>query len=1052
MSRPTAGYGIVTASAWQPGVGRLVSGGEPDLARCLTQIPALFGILAAVVLGVVPGPAGALAPDKAFHQYVVDTWSIEEGLPQITVTAVVQGPDGYIWAGTQAGVARFDGVRFTVFDPRSSPTMPGMFINALFVDSLDRVWAGTYKGAAVYQDGGFVSVDDGFGREIDVFQFAETDAGELFIASDRGLMRLVDDAFVQLSGDPVVPLRSVFAHDGELYAGGYGVIHHRTAQGWSPTALNGELATALINDFTIYDGRIWAASTRGLLYFDGADWLRFEVPGELEDLVIETLHVDRDDNLWIGAAGLLMRIRDGRLVESVPDDAAFAHGSVLDITEDHEGNLWLGSRWDGLARLWNGWVFRYDRPEGLHNSLVWSVARGEDGQVWTGTMDGLAVYRDGRFEQVTSGGEQPHPHAYTILPETDRVWVGTRTGLFWWNRRTRQIERPESFAQLDSAQVNGVLPRADGSYWLATTEGVWIWRDGDLQRSGPSVDLGGRDVRLLYETSAGELLAGTRRGLLRWGERERFYPVEGAAEERDVTAILELSDGRLVVGTLDEKLYVEHDGVWHEFDEQDGLPVNSPFAFGEADGRLWVAGIRGIYELALDSVDAYIAGEIDALPGRMVLHERGDVPGAQKGYCCNGAGNAKGFMHDGEFWLPTRGGIVHLVPARIQRNQAPPRLKVDRVRVGQEWRSLQPDETLELDSDQRDLAFGFAVLTFQDPTSVQVEYRLRGFRSDWQRLDEPMQRQVFYTNLPPGQFTLEVRATNNAGVWVDQPAEAGVHIRPYVWETPWFQALALFVVLLLIWLGFNYRLRHMQRQQRALEQTVSERTEELRVANEHLRDYSARLETASMTDPLTRLWNRRYLASQLPADLAHFHRELARETMSRHAMMFAIIDIDHFKRINDRYGHGVGDDVLQQFARLLEEQVRTGDYVVRWGGEEFLVVFRPMTASEIPRVAARIVRAVREHAFIINNGERLQVTCSMGVAEYPPFRDVPAALGWEQTVALADKGLLAVKHGDRDGWCVVRTTPRVEPITLSDRIDQPLDDLIETGQLEVETG
>jgi diguanylate cyclase (GGDEF)-like protein len=1008
--------------------------------------------LFALVVVLAAGRAVALAPDKAFHQYVRDTWSIEEGLPQISVTAVVQGPDGYIWAGTQAGVARFDGVRFTVFDPRTSPEMPGMFINAMFVDSLGRVWTGTYKGAAVYRDGAFVGVDDGFGREIDVFHFAETAGGELVIASDRGLMRLADDAFVQFAGDPDELIRSVFARGDTLYAGAYGVIHRLAGETWEAMPLEGELATARVNDFADYSGRIWAASTRGLLYLEDDRWRRFEVPEQLGDLVIETLYVDRDDNLWLGAAGRLLRMQGERIVESIPDDAPFAHGSVLGMTEDHEGNLWLGSRWDGLARLWNGWVFRYDKPEGLHNSLVWSVARDESGQVWTGTMDGLAVFRDGRFEQLVGGSEQPHPHAYTILPEEERVWVGTRTGLYWWDRRDRRVVRPDGFRALDSAQVNGVLRRGEDDYWLATTEGVWRWDGERMTRLAASNDLGGRDVRLVYETSDGELLAGTRRGLLRWGERERFHPIEGAAVEHDVTAVLELSDGRLVVGTLDERLFVGHGEHWHEFGAEDGLPVNSPFAFGEADDRLWVAGIRGLYELPLASIDRYIAGEIESLPGRMVLHERGDVPGAQKGYCCNGAGNAKGFMHDGEFWLPTRGGIVHLVPSRIRRNPEPPRLRVDRIRVGQAWRTLAPGEVAQLSASQRDVAFGFAVLSFQDPTSIHAEYRLQGFRNEWQRLDEPMQRQVFYTNLPSGRYTLELRATNNAGVWNREPTQVDLHIRPYPWETPWFQAVALFATLLLIWLGFNYRLRHLQRQQRVLEQTVSDRTEELRVANENLRDYSARLETASMTDPLTRLWNRRYLASQLTADLAHFHRELARAHMADHGMLFALLDIDHFKRINDRHGHTAGDEVLQQIARRLEELVRHGDYVVRWGGEEFLLVFRPMPADQMPRVIERIVAGIREHAFLVNRSERLELTCSLGAAAYPPFPANPKAMSWEQTVTLADKALYAVKRGRRDGWCTVRTTTRVEPATLEGRLDQSLEELVEAGFLDVEGG
>lgn len=1039
---------MLKRSAWRPGVGGWCLEGS-QVVRFFVHLLAVCGLVGSITVCM---SVHALAPDKAFHQYVRDTWSIEEGLPQISVMAVVQGPDGYIWAGTQAGVARFDGVRFVNFDPGTSPHMPGMFIQTLYVDSRDRIWAGTYKGAAVFRDGEFHGVDDGFGREIDVFQFAETVDGELLMAADRGLFRLAGGAFVQFAGDPDDRLLSVYQHRGTVYAGGFGVIHINTGESWQRTALPDALSNALVNDFEAHDGTIWAATTRGLLWLDDGQWQPFVVPGRLEDAVIETVYADRDGNFWIGAAGFLFRLQGRELVETIADDSPSSHGSVLDITEDHEGNLWLGSRWDGLARLWNGWVFRYDRPEGLHNSLVWSVARDAAGDVWTGTMDGLAVFRDGRFTQLTRGSEQPHPHAYTLLPEEDRVWVGTRTGLFWWNRELQRIDKPAGFAPLDSAQVNGIIRRRDGSYWIASTEGVFRWDGTRMERAAARGDLGGQDIRVLAETRDGKLLAGTRRGLIRWGAGDRFYQVPGAAEQQDVTALLELSDGRLVLGTLNERLFIGRGDQWHELGVEDGLPVNSPFALAEHEGRLWVAGIRGIHELSLADVDRYLAGEIDSLPGRMVLHERGDVPGAQKGYCCNGAGNAKGFMHDGEFWLPTRGGIVHLVPERIRRNEAAPRVRIDRFRNSEGWHALSSGDLQVFPSGERDLAFGFAVLSFQDATGVTAEYRLRGFREQWQSLDEPMRREVIYTNLPAGEFTLQVRATNNAGVWNTAPTELTFRIEPRFWETNWFRVVSLFGVLLLIWLLFNFRLRNMQHQQRALERTVSERTDELRVANEHLRDYSARLETASLTDPLTRLWNRRYLGNQLVADLAYFHRQLSRPSMHGHAMVFALIDIDFFKQVNDRHGHAAGDEVLDQFARLLEDLTRTGDYVVRWGGEEFLIVFRPLPEREIPRLCARIVDGVREKPFALASGETLKMTCSVGVCAYPPFRDKPGAFDWEQTIALADKALYHIKRDSRDNWCWIRPTSRVEPATLSQRLTVEIGDLLAAGEIEIDTG
>ena len=1012
-----------------------------------------LALLCLVAFVIISGGAISRAQAyQAFHQHLIDTWSIDEGLPQITVRDIVQGPEGYIWAATQAGLARFDGVRFTNFDPANTPELPGQFIQALYVDSRQRLWIGTYKGAAYYNNGSFRTVDDESGREINVFAFAEIE-GVLLAATDRGFLRLSGDNFVSQPGDPRLPLRAIHRHGDMLLAGGTGEIHVLIAGHWQRHELEDDLSGATVNRFAYHDGRYWAATTRGLLYLDKGRWLRLSLPDSADNLVVETVFADHGNELWAGAAGWLIRIRNGEVIEQIPDDAPYSHGTILSMAKDHEGNLWLGSRWEGLARMWRSWALRYDRPEGLHNSLLWTVVRDEYGDVWTGTMDGLAVFRNGRFEQVTRGVDQPHPHAYSLLPEAERVWVGTRAGLFWWNRNSGRIEKPESFSALDASQINGIIRRSDGSYWLASLDGVWRWDGERMARMAAADEPGGHDVRILHETTDGRLLVGTWHGLLQYDPQfEEFRPIEGAASGQDVTAIMVLDSGQLVVGTLDERLWIERDaGRWLEFGTEQGLPANSPFALGESDGVLWVAGMRGIYELPLAAVDDWDAGRINRLPARMVINNyRDHVPGTQRVYCCSGAGNARGFLHQGEFWLPSRQGIVRLILDQIERNPHPPQVLIDRVRYAGQWRSLEPGGELVLPPDERNVAFGLAVLSFQDPGSIKVEYRLAGFDQSWQPLDQPMQRQIIYTNLPAGDLHLQVRASNNAGIWSEQVAELSLRIEPKFRETIFFQVLLISTLAALIWLGVNWRLRGLKRQRRGLEKAVAERTEALRVANEDLRDYSRRMEMVSMTDPLTGLWNRRYLLNQLPADLAHFERELGRESGAGMTMPFMLLDIDHFKRINDVSGHAMGDEVLEQFGKLLAGQVQRGDYVVRWGGEEFLLVFRPMRPTEMTRLADRLVSTVRTHEFRVGSGQTLTLTCSIGISQYPPCPNQPEAVDWEKTMAMADVALYLVKESGRDGWCLLQPKASMTPEELTRILDGNSEGLLNSDHVVIQ--
>jgi diguanylate cyclase (GGDEF)-like protein len=196
------------------------------------------------------------------------------------------------------------------------------------------------------------------------------------------------------------------------------------------------------------------------------------------------------------------------------------------------------------------------------------------------------------------------------------------------------------------------------------------------------------------------------------------------------------------------------------------------------------------------------------------------------------------------------------------------------------------------------------------------------------------------------------------------------------------------------------------------------------------------------TDPLTRLNNRRAFQGQLEASLRRW-------VASGRQWHFAVLDIDHFKRINDSYGHRAGDQVLQRFAQALNGLVQSGDYIVRWGGEEFLLVFRPMPRETVPSLGERIRGNIAGQIFDVGEGLRLRLTCSVGLAEYPLFRDGQHPLGWEQTVELADAALYWVKNNGRDGWATLRPTERSDHDSLRHSLQAGAQALIDNRQLKI---
>ena len=189
-----------------------------------------------------------------------------------------------------------------------------------------------------------------------------------------------------------------------------------------------------------------------------------------------------------------------------------------------------------------------------------------------------------------------------------------------------------------------------------------------------------------------------------------------------------------------------------------------------------------------------------------------------------------------------------------------------------------------------------------------------------------------------------------------------------------------------------------------------------------LREKSRVLELASICDPLTGLHNRRFLADHMEIDTALSLRRsqgaLAAAALppADADMVFFLIDADHFKRINDVYGHAAGDAVLVQLGERLKSVMRESDYVVRWGGEEFLAVVRHADRARGDEVAERIRSVIADTGFSLADGRDVPVSCSVGFACFPFIAAEPAGLPWNDVVNLADLALLAGKRMGRNCW------------------------------------
>ncbi|KAF1696642.1 ligand-binding sensor domain-containing diguanylate cyclase [Pseudoxanthomonas koreensis] len=1003
--------------------------------RALLRAAAARAACACALAWGLATPALALQADKAFRDYVRDTWGVEHGLPQISVLAIVQDQDGYLWLGSQGGLARYDGVRFTPYGQQDAPELGGHVL-ALHAGN-DRLWIGTTQGLLVFRNGRFtrvplVSAPDQAQGDFPVRTIVAGDDGVLVGGPDG--VYASDGTRLTLLHPLAAPAWSLLRHRDGIWVGSTGQVFRLDATGTHSHALPAAAALAQVSRLAgDGDGRLWAGTAQGLYLLEGEAWQR------IADTPVEALQSDRDGNLWVASPQRLDRLREGRRVESVVDLPGSR--AIRAIHEDRDGNLWLGSAVDGLTRAWDGWTKRLGHEQGLRKALLWSIASGPDGTVHVGGSDGVDSFDGQRFRLRAAGERLPHPEAYTLLVETDRTWIGTRAGVAVL--RNGRIESPPVLAPLRGAQVSGIVRDRSGRLWFATSDGLFLlWPDGSLSQYGQAQGLADGRARLVHETRDGRILVGTNRGLYEWRDGGILATGRdtGLAEDTMVTAIHELEDGRWIIGgTRDEQLQLFDGKRWTALGRAQGIPANIAFFIAANRGWLWVAGMRGVYRLPL--------ADLDGTPGRpgrpvhaeIVINSGADRPGGQVDKCCNGAGNARGLLAGDTLWLPTRDGALLVDTARPSEPGVAPRMLIERVQVLGQWQYPDQDRPLQLPLHARDLKFEFSAPSFRPDRPVQLRYRLVGYDRGWREPDAPHLRNAVYTNLPPGDYRFEV-ADFSAGR-PDNVAGMRLSIPPRWHEALVFRLLLPLLLTCLVFIGYEWLQRRHARQRAALEQLVQERTRDLQAANE-------RLETLSFTDPLTGLHNRRYLSRQVPADLAFYQRDAAYRA-GIEVVVFALLDLDHFKGVNDTHGHAAGDRVLERTAALLTALVRSGDYVARWGGEEFLLVFRPQPRGSLARIGERLCAEIRGHAFELDDGTRCKLTASVGLVECPLFPQAPHLLGWEQMVTLADRALYRAKADGRNTGAAYRPREDARPPAGMTAFEGDPSWLVETGLLEL---
>lgn len=748
----------------------------------------------------------ALDPNRGLREFGRQVWLSENGLPQNTVQAIAQTGDGYIWIGTQEGLARFDGVKFDIFDKQNTPALKSNDIRSLLVDHDGTLWIATSFGLVRRQNGQFTTFSANQGLpDNNIAIVIEDRAGNIWIATSGALVVYRDGTF------KTVILRAgiqdlVALEDGSvLLATSSGVESIRNNSIGSPETagtLPPSNVSALAQD---RNGGIWYGTTEGVWEIREGKKIVHSTKEGLPNGRVTCVHHDREGTTWIGTSSGLARLRSGQ-IETLTTADGLSSNLVLSIFEDHEGSVWVGTEGGGLNLFKNRKFTTLTTRDGIASDLVKAIYQDREGGVWIGTNGGgLTLIKNGQVSKYTTRDGLASDVVLSLAGDAaGNLWIGTPDGL---NLFKAGKLKTYTFADgLSNDLVRSVYVDRRGNVWVGTRAGLNLFRDNQFTIYTTRDGLANDFIGALFEDSKGNLWIGTLGGLSKFadGKFNTFTTSDGLSSNT-ITCLFESADGDLWIGTNGGGLNLLREGKFASLTSRDGLPDDVIYRILEdGEQRLWFSSNKGVFRLGENDLNDLIAKRIPALNPALY----GTADGMLTRECSGGGHPAAWKMTDGKLWFATIKGVATVDPDHLSVNSLAPPLVIEQVRVDDQLVPLETNTKVAAGSTRFD--FYYTAPSFIAPENVHFKYRLEGFDPDW--IDGGNRRVAYYTNLRPGNYKFRVMAANNDGVWNQQGEAFDFYLRPHFYQTYWFFALLAFLSGAIVWQMYRLRVSRISSQ------------------------------------------------------------------------------------------------------------------------------------------------------------------------------------------------------------------------------------------------
>ncbi len=761
--------------------------------------------------------------EQAFAQYRFDQWTADNGLPQNGVYSISQTRDGYLWFTTLDGLVRFDGVRFTVFDKSNIPGLTTNRFLSLFADTDDTLWLGSEEVGLLHLADGQVqtfTMADGLpSNQID--DITRDVDGSLLVLTPAGTARL-QDGHIQADRSKDAEHVKIYISPSnarwEVDATGV----HRFQAGrvtHYPLPFDPQRIVTDKSEFNYFffvrmledrNGALWLAASGNLYRMKDGQVTTYTAKDGVPHSPVTTLLQDRQGQLWVGTKTQGLCRQSGNRFTCYNTENGISSNFIRALFEDREGTIWVGTHERGINRLTRQVITPLSSAEGLIDKNVYPVFEDSKGNIWIGST-ALSQYKDGKVKNYTGKDGLLFPFVQALAEDRDgRVWIGSLAGVAYYaDGKFTGFTEQVSF-QIAETDFWAIHQDRQGTLWFATRKGLVQFQDGKATRYTTKDGLPGDDVKAICETRDGRLWFGTYGGLALLekgadGVTFTSYTEAQGLASNQVRSLYEDAQGTLWAGTYDGGLSRFRDGKFTTYRTANGLYSNGVFQILEdARGNFWMSSNQGIYRVSRAELEDFAAGKLSHITSTFFGKSDGMLNAE-----CNGGRQPAGIKtRDGKLWFPTQDGVAIIDPEAIPFNPQPPPVVIESATLSGQNVPLTGE--LKIEPGQGNLEIRYTGLSFIKPEQIRFRYRLEGLDTDW--TEAGVRRSAYYPYLPPGDYTFKVIATNADGVWNLQGESLRITVVPPFYRTAWFIMLASLGVVGLGVLIFRYRVAQLHKE------------------------------------------------------------------------------------------------------------------------------------------------------------------------------------------------------------------------------------------------